>query len=238
MGWITEWHRWTQELAFRIVLKLLLWKQDLEYLIPFLTAAPKINSSSFSTSHRVNLRGCGSYKIIDAANHLNAVKSLQLAELLDGSESRRKQIEEVFDGLLSSVLPHLCQEIKLEDCNYYGCQVQKNAYLPVIHTDTDWLMFPGHDGFQLWYLLENDDEKNRGNMFMVKTDAITPLDPPVHFEMARNGFVVKKKADQWKYPVLGKWPQSSIKANNLLNFEYLDMKPGDCIIMRANSPCI
>ena len=55
----------------------------------------------------------------------------------------------------------------------------------------DWKQLPGSDGFQLWYYLENDDAAGEGNMFMARTDELSPRDEPVEFFLNACGSVSK-----------------------------------------------
>jgi hypothetical protein len=49
----------------------------------------------------------------------------------------------------------------------------RGNYFPFFHTDIEWNTFKDSNGFQVWILLEEDDEiKPRGNMFLLETDYI------------------------------------------------------------------
>jgi len=88
------------------------------------------------------------------------------------------------DDLLRHVLPHVSladgRKPKFEECLIYGVVMERGGYFPYIHWDTDWHLFPNADGFQLWYLLENDMD-NEGNMFLVETPHLVGEDAPVTF---------------------------------------------------------
>lgn len=227
-----------QRFLFQVVaLKGLLARQSMEAIKDRLLEAKDMTADSFSDKDQVDMGKCGSYKIVRAREQLEAMRSLAERQddptwRADGDSSQSSTVESTFDSLVEQMLPHIKGSVALEDCSYYFCMVEKGAYLPVLHTDTDWNMFPDHDGFQLWYLLDNQDEQNRGNMFMGKTNELSPQDPPVHFEIdRRDGSYVKLGADPTCYPELGRWSAKEAKEKKLIEYEYLDMKPGDCMIM-------
>mmetsp|Transcript_16504 Transcript_16504/g.22622 ORF Transcript_16504/g.22622 Transcript_16504/m.22622 type:complete len:390 (-) Transcript_16504:220-1389(-) len=237
--------------VFSVVLKMLILKQGLKRILPSLEKAPRVSCKNFQRdSDKVDLQACGSYKIIDATDSYQGINAIALNTLHEegktssfssdhSTATTQEKLESICQKLLETVLPHIVQDIDLDQCYFYTClEIKNGGYLPVMHTDTDWLMFPKHEGFQLWYLLENDHDQNHGNMFMVKTSALSPTDPPVSMEVRRDGSIEKKIDSTMvgnEKTVVGRWSEQEAKEQNLLQFEYLDMKPGECMIMSKRS---
>lgn len=240
-SWSYKFHLKAQEWMFVVIRKVLMNNQNLEVLLPYLETARRVSADSYGPNDKVSLSACGSYKIIQAQELLQNMQELSTIQEALKDSIHQEKLQAACDKLLEMALPHIRElsstsDISLDDCYYYCCVVQEGGYLPVIHTDTDWLMFPEHDGFQLWYLLENDHPDNQGNMFMIQTDALSPKDPPVHIEVSKDGSkFIKKKADQWTYPVMETFRHEKDKGDEVLKFEYLDMKPGDCMLMSKHS---
>ena len=106
--------------------------------------------------------------------------------------------------------------------------MERGAYFPSLHWDTDWCMFPGAEGFQVWYLLESHAEDGEGNMFIARDcAALRPDDPPVRL-VARGGRV-RKTLNKYLFrePVLAEY--ASVEELGL-RLEYLAMAPGECLV--------
>ena len=108
----------------------------------------------------------------------------------------------------------------------------RGAYFPHLHWDTDWKQFPGCDGFQLWYFVENDDPDGEGNMFMARTDELSPDDDPVELFLNPGGSVSKNalhpsEANPHAKVELKRYASLDECA---LSFEYLACDPGDLLI--------
>ena len=75
-----------------------------------------------------------------------------------------------------------------------GMSIERGAPFPLIHTDTEWDLFPGCGGFQLWYLLALDSRcPSQANMFMVSTSMSTGADPPTAYYLDPGGCVLKTR---------------------------------------------
>lgn len=196
-----------------------------DILLPHLNAAPSISTKDFDMDEPVEIssNAVARYKIIPATEHLQSLRNA-----LDSyTAGKPAHMHEALDSLISDVIPHVHRShalISLDQIVYFGLVKERGAYFPGIHWDTDWLQFPGVDGFQIWYLLEENDETG-GNMFMANTNDLSEDDPPVTYVPTENDRVRKSIAG----------PDIPVKFfSNLtesgLEFQYLDMHAGDCLI--------
>jgi len=201
----------------------------------------QISAQDFSPDERIDVDAVrvSKYKIIAAPQLLSRVqqfcelKNKVMSESGHRSPQRNCVLQEqmqVLDELLLVILPHVrlhSRALTLNDCICYGFGARVGAPFPHIHWDTDWLLFPDADGFQLWYLVDN--QKDCGNMFIARTPHLLPSDPPVRFVLSRDGTVVKTFHDK-RFP-----PECPLKIFASadacgLTFAYLAMQPGDCLI--------
>ena len=101
------------------------------------------------------------------------------------------------DALLLDALKHVgarCgRTLTLDDVVVFGFATDVPGFAPHLHWDTDWLMFPGCAGFQLWYLLHNEEEE--GNLFLGKCPHVRADDPPLCFQFFPDGRVEKQLED-------------------------------------------
>lgn len=205
-------------------------KQAYGNIVAALKDAPDVKSVDFTLplSLNVDRDAVSDWGIVEMANHIDSMKKLSRLNL--NCKTGRQEAGDILDRLLGDLLPHLKvrgDSPKLQDCVYFSMQKERGAYFPVIHWDSDWLQFPDADGFQLWYLLEN--EEPTGNMFMVETEELKPDDMPVRFLPTMEGGCIKTHHNL----IL---PEFAIKTYNQfsdckLQFKYLNMIPGDCMVM-------
>jgi hypothetical protein len=217
-----------RQLYFRAAPRYILAEAPVETLLPHLDAAPSISTKDFDMSEPVDVssNAVAMHKIIPATTHLQSLRNA--LDLYDAGKPG--QMQEALDALLSDVVPHVHRShalISLDQIVYYGLNKERGAYFPFVHWDTDWLQFPEADGFQIWYLLEENDQEG-GNMFLANTDDLHDDDPPVTYLPDKNGGIVKTFADV-------RYPETPLKlftsANESgLEFQYLDMHAGDCLI--------
>lgn len=207
----------------------------IERMLPLLAVAPKLRAADFSAGDRVSVEdgAVASRKIVSLPHRVAPLKAA-LAKYDDGEAA---DLYAWLDAVVEAdVLPSLApgtdgRRVRLEDCAYYCLNKERGAYFPVVHWDTDWVMFPGCRGFQLWFLVDgHTSEKERGNMYMVRTPDLLPTDPPVRYLVQRDGSVLKLLHDARK---TGEFPLRRFESIDEigLKFEYLDMAPGDCVIM-------
>ena len=136
------------------------------------------------------------------------------------------------DQLLREVLPKVrvgSAKIppRLEDAFVFSLNLQRGGPFPTIHWDKPWGLFPDVPGFQLWYLVEDDENSRRGvgNMFLVEaSDSV--VDPhPIHYTFTSDGGA-RVQFDEYGFP-LRTYPRIDDAG---LQFRYLGMEPGDCLV--------
>lgn len=136
--------------------------------------------------------------------------------------------------LLSRIVKHLhCDG---EQVNYKDLQVidllnVPGNYFPFFHTDVEWNSFCTYNGFQIWILLEEDDNiKPRGNMFIMESDKVSPgnsvkiSEDDVKIERNGSGLLFPEILDEYK----------SLDDMNP-KIKYLNAKIGEVFIM---NPCV
>ena len=143
---------------------------------------------------------------------------------------KQNEVKEIFnsnnvqfnlDTLLIKMLEHVNLDgscISLDDCVIVDILKAKGSYFPSLHTDIEWGVFDKSDGFQIWYLYEN--ELDYGNMFILDTPEVIP---------ASNIIFNKdeiKIVEQCSKKII-KYLDKSIYSHNM---QYLDMKKGECLI--------
>lgn len=103
-------------------------------------------------------------------------------------------------------------------------------YFPFFHTDLEWGTFCQSNGFQIWILLEEDDEiKPRGNMFIMETDMVEPARA---ISIQNNGVTITKNGSGYFFPEI----TSKFNSIDELNpkIKYLDAKIGEVFIMNPS----
>ena len=158
----------------------------------------------------------------------------------------------VLDALIAPLLRHVDHELTgydrpltPADCVYCALGTEPGAPLPMLHTDTEWELFPEYAGFQLWYLLKRDSLcPSQGTLFVVDTTAGNGDDPPTCFHFLPSGEVRKARnggeaaADADAPPSYGDEKERLATYPSLdaagLHFRYVDIEPGDCLLMNRH----
>lgn len=208
-------------------------------LVPALNASPRVSAADFGAGGaRANTRvhaahdSRDQWKIIDSARHLQPRVAACMEDALCGDESLEAQAAKraMIEELVSTALPHITipgrPPLTLEDCYIFSCAQERGAYFPHVHWDTEYLAFPEVEAFQLWFLIENDEPT--GNMFMASTPDLSSSDAPCRYVVQSDGSVLKVHHDASDDECPMKRFATAEDAG--LRFEYLDMKPGDCLI--------
>ena len=218
-----------RQLGINFVPNAALAETPIDVLLPHLNGAAKISTEDFDVNESVDVGSdaVAEYKIVSARSHLRALTTA--VDLYNAGQPA--QMHDALDFLvLDVVLPNIHRDrslVSLEQLVYYDLMRERGGYFPFIHWDTDWLQFPEADGFQIWYLLEENDEEG-GNMFMVKTDDLRDDDPSVRYLPTKTGGIIKTLHDINS-------PENPLKLFSSVNdsgleFQYLDMHAGDCLI--------
>ena len=179
-----------------------------------------ISKFNFPSSLRINANKnlINQYTIVDMTKNLDHVTQIV---------THQQRWEENIIRLLLATLEHVHLDMKPIDPN--NCVIvdliqSSGQYFPSLHTDVEWETFYKQDGYQIWYLLENDDEV--GNMFILDTPKVLPA-TYLEFEEEDNKVSV---LSQDSSKLIQTWDVDDIK----YNLKYLDMKRGDCIIFGKN----
>lgn len=230
---------------------ILLRQQDYATLLPRLHAATPISAGSFRLSCKLRLQQQAAGHTVAAMpelrRRLSALAAAHSSMVAIDPELRLATLE----ALVSSALRHVDghelygRPIELRDCVVCGLGMERGAPFPLLHTDTEWSLFPGHEGFQLWYLLERDCAKpSEGNMFLA-TAAAAPLGgPPTAFHVQPGGEVLQVQQgtggseDAAARPTFGRDKEVLATYRSVdecdFSFRYLDLTPGDCLLMNRH----
>ena len=174
-----------------------------------------INYKDFKNDYKVNIDKNlkNQYKIANLKNILPLMNKLYKEQnLLD-----YKLLNNIFKEILKHV--HLNgKKINIEDCVILDMIMSEGGYFPGFHTDVYWNTFDDNHAFQIWYLLDNNEDK--GNMFIL----------PVNFVEQGTFLIIEK--DKILVNAHGDVNLKKINYNEHIksNIKYLDMKGGECLI--------
>ena len=125
------------------------------------------------------------------------------------------------------------ENLTLDDVGcYMALNLERGAYFPHVHWDSVYYTFPEVDSFQLWFLVEN--EKDTGNMFMVETPEVASSLNPHSFRFQSNGSVLKIRDDGNVHEGFVEARYATLQETKM-KFSYLDMKPGECMVMNPRT---
>ena len=241
-----------------VVHTVLLDQQDYHTLLPHLAGVPRVSSRDFSPNHRVDCR-----RGADSAFAIVVLKRTLLPQLMALATAHFSKwavdptVERAaLDALVTALLKHVDalghvdararpRPLQLNDCIYCGLGIERGAPFPMIHTDTEWDLYPTCDGFQLWYLLAEDSTiPAEANMLMVQSPESSGADPPVAYHFQPDGSVLRTRNQGEDAPKPGALPtfgrdkevmgtHDSLAASGL-SFLSLDMEPGECMLMNRH----
>ena len=166
----------------------------------------------------------GNYKIIPAHAHLKQLSQLYYSRRVQGAFG-------IIDDLIRTALPHVQLPggyvPQLDDLQVYGVMLERGAYFPHLHSDTDWMLFPGSHGFQLWYMVKPPAD-GLGNMFLADCSTCNGHDGPLLWDFVAPNKITRTlhNLQSPEYP-LARF-DSLDKAG--LRFKYLNMTAGECLI--------
>lgn len=116
----------------------------------------------------INRNSKNDYSLLDSSKTSDLLEDLKLTEPSNST----------IDTLLHRLIPFIHfdgKSVNFEDLIVMDVLNSKGSYFPSFHTDVEWGTFYESHGFQIWILLEEDDEiKPRGNMFIMETDIVKP----------------------------------------------------------------
>ena len=189
----------------------------------------------------------GASVVVDATRHAPGLLS-RMAAMVDVHASRRwaldpKQERAVLDELVAAVLPYIDaggeygRALTASDFLYCSVGMERGAPFPMIHTDTEWDLFPACDGFQLWYLVAPDSTRpTEANMLLVDAASSSGADPPTAYYFQPGGGVLQARNDGTDAPPEDKErlaTHASLDACGL-TFRRLDVRAGTCVLMNRH----
>ena len=232
---------------------LLLKQQAYSTLLPLLDHAPRTSVRNFRAGHVLDCRSCadGAFAIVAPKARSLLPKLTKLAKE-HASQWRVDEVSEraALDALVEALLLHVDasaygRSLTLSDCINCGVGLERGAPFPMIHTDTEWDLWPACGGFQLWYLLSADSAcPMQGNMFMVDAASSTGRDPPTAYHFHPSGAVLKARNSGGDAPAPETAPTYGRDKETLCEyastmecgfaFRYLDLAPGECMLMNRH----
>ena len=177
-----------------------------------------INSDNFTNNNKVNAyrNSKNEYKII------NTIKYHYLATNIVNNINKNNNIFE----LVKLLLPHININginIDIDQCVIIDLLKSDVQSFPSIHTDIEWGIFNNSDGFQVWYLYDN--EESIGNMFLLDSEIVES-----------STFLQYKDID--KFELKDQCNLKIIKYLTTTNLnpkiKYLNMVKGECLIFGKN----
>jgi hypothetical protein len=164
-------------------------------------------------------------KPINANNKsINEYKILDMKYLYDNVQNtiNHNNVNENLYKILKECLKNVKvneKDININDCAICDLLYSNVQSYPYFHSDIEWGLFNNSNGFQVWYLFENDD--NVGNMFLLDTPHVIQSS---FLEFEKNKIKIHNQGDT-KY-IKNLKDEYSVK--------YLDMKKGECLIFGQN----
>jgi hypothetical protein len=177
-----------------------------------------INSNNFINNYKINAskNSINEYKIINMINEYKYVDNIV----------KNININNNIYNITKNLLPNINingKNINIEQCVFVDLLKSNVQSFPSIHTDIEWGVFNNSDGFQVWYLYENEDTV--GNMFLFDTEIVKPF---TYLEYKKDGKFIMK--DQFSYKTIEEYNINNMK----MKVKYLNMKKGECLIFGKN----
>ena len=241
-----------------VVHTVLLAQQYYQTLLPLLAEAPLVSARDFAPSHQVDCRrnvdGAFAVVALERAlfSRLTALATSHFSKWAVDPTAERAALDGLVLALLQRVDAPAYVDARgrarpplLSDCIYCGLSIERGAPFPMIHTDTEWDLFPTCDGFQVWCLLKADTVCEReANMLLVESAASTGSDPPVAYHFHPDGTVLRTRNQGGDAPAPGTPPtfgrdkeilstHASLAACGL-SFHSLQIEPGECVLMNRH----
>ena len=240
-----------------IVHTILLAQQDYHVLLPQLADVKRISAHDFEPNHLIDCRRTadGAFVVVQLGEALLCrLKSLAASHFSKWAIEPKTERAHL-DALVQALLKHVDapgytdngrpRPLQLSDCIYCGLSIERGAPFPMIHTDTEWDLYPTCDGFQVWYLLAADSVcPEEANMLMVESTAPTGADPPVAYHFQPDGSVLRTRNQGGDAPKPGTPPTFGRDKEVLsthpslaacgLSFRSLHMVPGECVLMNRH----
>lgn len=177
-----------------------------------------INSKNFNKYDKVNVakNSINQYKIIDIRNKHFFMENIM--ENIDINESLYQFLQICLKNIILDG-----QNVNIDDCVIVDLLKTNIQPFPSIHTDIEWGIFDKSNGFQVWYLYENDEDI--GNMFLFETNNVMSS---THLLYDKKGISVRDQCDN---KILKKYKNYD---DINISVKYLNMHKGECLIFGKN----
>ena len=221
--------------------------------------AKTVTSKSFRTSKTVDVSASTTcdYKIFgvgsDLADRLH--QAMENYGLFVGVNVEVALIDE----LMRVVCKHVTRNgkpVTIDDCVAMHLNTgTAGPYIPVLHWDVEYGLFPEADGFNIWMLTSSDNaEGSEGNVYIADTPAVTGKDTlPEWIAFTGDGkcgdlpAVGERSGDGSPKSVMKKRPEVVRRIHDLafpeaetgsydtidelkMKFDYVQAKPGECVV--------
>jgi hypothetical protein len=126
------------------------------------------------------------------------------------------------------------KSVKIEDCVVIDLfHFKTSKQFPSLHTDYEWSIFNNSNSFQIWYLVENKNENNIGNMFIFLDPNNSALYTPsiLIYDKNKVNVTTQKKWLSFIKPHSEIIHQFEYDKNHSY---YLDIEEGGCFLMNKN----
>jgi len=143
-------------------------------------------------------------------------------------------VNKILDKIKNKKLSYPVNKINIIDYLDY-----KTKYYFGPHTDIEWNIID-NDGYQVWYLIKNNNTNNYGNMFIIYNEYLYKKYKKIYYSLNID------KKNKKKILVI-KNCRNILEKNNIIletldidwfkkntKIFYLDFKPGDCLIFNKN----
>lgn len=177
-----------------------------------------INSDSYNATHKIN----ASKNSINQFKIVNMVEQKPLMTEIINHVDRNENIKQIVETCLPHVLVN-GKSIDIDRCVIVDLLHSAVQSFPSIHTDIEWGVFNKSDGFQIWYLYENDD--NVGNMFLYEKSDVLPSTRLLY----EDGLI--STINQCGDEIID---VNTVESNIDPKVYYLDMTGGECLIFGKN----
>ena len=201
-----------------------------------LKGAKTVASASFKPTSTVDASADStcSYKIFgvgaDLAERLHT--AMETGELTVGV----KVDVALVDELMRVVCKHVSRDgkpITIDDCVAMHLNTGSNGpYIPVLHWDVEYGLFPEADGFNIWMLTSSDDaEGSEGNVYVADTPTLQGTDELpewIAFSGSKSPAATRRLHDL-------SFPERQTHAYETLDelkmrMDYIAAKPGECVV--------
>jgi ectoine hydroxylase-related dioxygenase (phytanoyl-CoA dioxygenase family) len=204
-------------------------KNDYRKMYDFLNTIPieNINSSDSNTKISVSSKAINQYCI----QHYQ-----DLLVNKDYKYRNKEWIDKLLTRIIESNILETDRKLCLNDFVILDVLANTGSYYPVFHSDLEWFDYQNANGFQLWYLINNNYE-GQGNMFILddKQQKCELTPSRLNFSNTNKSGKIAVE-DNFIF-----WQTNKTYNNNVeidyhddFKMKYLDLKPGDCFVFGRN----